>query len=160
MIDEKKEAALLMRVKELLAPVPAAEHFVVRWTEYVHLIDDIIDGDVELDANVLLKLTAWAAEIFSSEYYHQFRQFLYPVVILTNNTYGDSVQWEHSDEAWKRRHADALRHTGYDMFFIIVMIHCGYEKMREISIEFREYSHLKHLKDYSEDPQKDNETDK
>ena len=138
------------RIKEILSPDPTALPFLMKWTDYVHLIDDMQDGDSPVNLGLL---TGMANDLFSMPFYKSHEPCLWSVVQLTNNTFYDSVAWESAPEKWKRVHAGCLRHTGYDMFFIVVNIVAGYAAMREISLTFREYSHLKHLKDEAFSPE-------
>lgn len=139
---------LLKEICSLLEPYPDAAEFVLRYRDYIHGVDDIVDGDIT-NAEDILKVTALASEIFSSDFYVNHRQFLYPLEIMINNTYADAVEWERSNVEWKERDAMVLRHTGIDMFLFVIRLMCGREAMRKISSKFREQCHEYHMtKDY------------
>lgn len=133
-------------IEELLAPEPGAIEFVKEFTNYVHLADDIIDSNHK-DKSTILKAFSSGERLFSSDFYHKYRLLLYPVLVVCHNNYRDSVLWESSPVEWKRRHADTLRHSGLDVFFMVIFIVAGDEALQKISPLFREYTTLKHLND-------------
>jgi len=139
---------LQKKIEQLLAPHPEAWEFVLKYNEYCHAVDDIIDDEKKrADNEFILKAFQLAADVYSTPFYRRHVDVLRPIEFMVNNTYADSVKWEKSAETWKRRDAQAIRHVGIDMFFIVVAITYGRETMRELSDEMRTYSHLKHMKE-------------
>lgn len=126
---------------------PLVKEWIELYTIMVHLVDDIIDEPP--NPEVVLKAFSAARLVFSHPVYIQFKTQLNIVDELVNTTYGDSVEWEKSEEAWKRSHADVLRHSGYNMFFAVIYLTCGRDALREVSKSFREFSHFKHLHDFT-----------
>ena len=147
------DKVLQKRIEEILAPHPEAMEFVLRYWQYCHAVDDIID-DPECRQNNEKILASYqlAADVFSCPFYRENVATLRPVEFMVNNTYADSVIWENpNNERWKQRDSQALRHVGIDMFLITVSICCDRETMRKISSEMRTYSHLKHMKEEGKD---------
>lgn len=140
----QNDAKLLARLQEILHPQPDAVKFFLAWNEYCHYIDDLVDGDIERTPESILKMGAMAAAIYSSNFYHRYYTQLYPVVLMITNEYGDSVKWERSNEEWKHRQADTLRHCGNNMLMVIVGIVGGYDAMREVSEMIRTTSYTQH----------------
>lgn len=134
----------MLEIYKLLKDHPDACNFVSDYRNYIHGIDDIIDGDL-LGSEGILHIFHLASKIFSSDFYHQYRQYLFPIEILINNTYADSCLWEKSGVNWKHRDSGVLRHTGIDMFLFVVYIVAGRQKMREISEKFRSQCHEFHM---------------
>lgn len=128
----------------VLKNYPEACEFVNNYRDYIHGIDDIVDGDIK-DSESILRIFSLGSRLFSSDFYHRYRQYLYPIEVLINNTYADSCLWEKDDINWKRRDAGVLRHTGIDMFLFVVFIIAGRDKMREISEKFRTQCHEFHM---------------
>lgn len=137
---------LLEEVKEIFKPFPLASKFICDYTLYIHMIDDIIDEPIK-DPELILKAQSLANEIYSNIFYQQNTAMLSMVEALINNDYADSVLWEKSVSSWQQSHADVLRHSGYHMFFAVVILLAGRDKLREISARFRTFSHRKHLYD-------------
>jgi len=142
----EKEASELF--EDLFGKHPVARKFVLDYTRYVHMIDDWIDEDK--NANHVLKTSAYALVVYTNPFFVQNAAVLGPIMLLVNNEYADSVEWENSGEDWKVKHADVLRHCGYNIFLASVLLIHGYDRMREISIHFRERSHTMHLHDLIE----------
>ena len=140
-----EECRLQEELKAIFKPFPWASKFVLDYTCYVHLIDDIIDEPK--DSERTLQAFALANIIYSNPFYQQNCVALSVVEALINNDYADSVAWEKSEVDWQKKHADVLRHSGYHMFFAVVLLLAGRDKLREISARFRAYSHEVHLYD-------------
>lgn len=135
----------MTKIKTLLEPYPEVLHFVNQYKNYIHFIDDLVDKpETRTPANIL-KLTSDASILFSSDVWQQHCNRLLIIEQLINNTYADSVSWENSALQWQRVDSNVLRHAGIDMFFALILIYCGYDKLREISAEFRTNCHSLHM---------------
>lgn len=145
---DKVNIETLQRINEILTPNPGALHFIQLYNDYVHRVDDFIDDEKCRNPEVLMELLAQAIDITTTKFYRDNFTFLYPVFLMTNNTYCDSLVWE-GEKDWRRVHCDSLRHTGYDMLFMVVWLVGGRKALREISEKFRHYSHNKHLQDFN-----------
>lgn len=146
-MDTREQQLLTNDIREIFNSHPAATQFVLMWTDYVHYIDDLVDGDVELNPENIIGLAAKAITIHSTEFFRQYAHILSVVELLINSAYADSVVWEKSTEEWKKIASDTIRHEGLNMFFTVVMIIAGRDKMRSISARMREYTHFKHIND-------------
>lgn len=110
--------------------------FLLLWRDYVHAIDDIIDGDKE-GPEIILCTFAAAATLYSHPFYLRNLLALRQIVYNCTNAYADSVAWEKSPEEWRRQFADHYRHFGAEMVLAVGAIVGGYEHMRSISPELR-----------------------
>lgn len=149
-MNTQEHGELLKEINETLLQYDEgkdAVQYIKDYNKYCHLIDDIIDSDENREQ--VLTAQALHLHMQANPFYQRYSVALRAVEIMVNNTYADSVKWEKSEEQWKRTHADVLRHRGYDMFFIVFYIVCGYEALRSVSSRFREFSHWKHLGDIS-----------
>lgn len=145
-MKEKVNEKLMQQICELLAPYPEAIMFVVEYRNYIHMIDDIIDFEIRPSPEMILKAFAKASEVFSTPFWLKYGNLLCMVERMINNTYADSVEWENTEAPmWKASDAGVLRHAGIDMFFAVVDLMCGRDKLREISAKFREQAHLMHM---------------
>jgi hypothetical protein len=144
---DSNDKQLLADVNEILSIEPGACEFVLQYQDYVHMIDDIIDDKIT-DPDTILLAFGKSRALFSNVFYQKYIQQLSLLELLINNEYADVVEWEQSSEEWKRRHADALRHCGYNMLFACIAICGGPEVLRKVSGRFRENAHQIHLKDY------------
>lgn len=142
--DEQEEIKNKMRA--ILSKHPTVARFLLDYNDYVHLIDDLVDGDIKVDAASILKLTNLSCAVFSNQFYSQYGHILQVVEFLINNTYGDSVIWEKSAD-WKLQHADVLRHSALDMTMAVLRILTDYDTVRELSPILREYCYSAHLND-------------
>jgi len=131
------------KFKTLLASYPDALQFILEWVEYINMIDDIIDDPLKRSSNeYVLRTFLKAADVYSLPFYRAHAQVLWPLVTVITNTYMDVVKWERSASSLKNSHADALRHTGYDMIFMVIRLTLGVIKLREVSEDLRFYAHF------------------
>ena len=136
------DPALIEELSSLLANHPDAKEYILLYSAYVHRIDDIIDEpDKWRDPEFVLQTFQLAADVFSCDFYHKYRNILRPTEFLINNTYADSIIWERSSVEWKRKEADVIRHTAIDMLFLVVAITLGRDAVRKISEKYRTYAH-------------------
>lgn len=113
-----------------------AMDFLLKWRQYVHAIDDIIDGD-RSGPEFILSTFASAATLYSHPFYLRNITALRQLVYNCTNAYTDSVNWEKSATEWQRQFADHYRHFGAEMVLAVAGIVGGYEHMRSISPELR-----------------------
>lgn len=139
------EVSLLEELKELFKDRPLAFSFLCFYLDYVHMVDDLVDEPKNTE--LIRQCSKQAAVVFNCDYWKQHSNALYLIDRITHNTYFDAVIWEHAEEEWKRRDARALNHCGYNMLFAVILIEFGEQKLQDVSLKFREYSHLKHLGD-------------
>lgn len=132
---------LMTRLQQELEPYPETLEFVTGYRNYVHAIDDLIDGPNRPTAEEILKVSAMASVLFSTAFWLRHSNLLVVTEQLVNNTYADSVMWENSALANQRIAADTLRHAGLDMFYAAILITLGRDKLRELSPLFREQCH-------------------
>lgn len=141
---------LLTEIESILAKNQEAARFVVAYGEYIEMIDDCVDEpkDVEL----LNKMTATAQLLFSSNYWRRNADYLGLIEQTIHTVYFNVVEWEQSDEAWKRRDAKALSHVGYFMLFAILLLETRDPKLvQRLSLKFMERAHLMHIQDLSQE---------
>lgn len=112
--------------------------FMLSFHAYCHLIDDVVDGDVERSDENLFKILMHANALYSTPFYLSNAWRLQPVIASITSTYADSVAWEKSDVKWKRDVADIIRMCGNDMITTIAWIVGGWPHMRSISLRLRE----------------------
>lgn len=142
---DKIHIQLLEEINLMLKDYPLALDFIIKYNQYVHDIDDIVDES--LDKHFIVRTFGKSCEIFSHPFWLKNSEFLQVTEALINNDYADSLIWEESLEEWKIRDGKCLSHSGYRMFFAVLYVCLGYDAMRSVSIRFREFSHLKHLND-------------
>jgi len=121
--------------------VDAAE-FLTGWHIYCHLIDDIVDGDTPFTNERFLEVLMLANKVYSLPFYRTYAPMLSSVVAMVTNTYADSVEWEKSDEEYKRKVADVIRQCGNEMIYAVANICGGHTLMRKISLRLREAAYL------------------
>lgn len=125
---------------------PESAMFITMYSEYVHVVDDLVDEPkcVEL----VDKVTTLATQLFSSNYWTRNSQQLVLVEQLIHVFYFASVEWETSNEPWKRRDAKAMSHIGYSMLFAVMLLETkNLELVKKMAIQFMESCHLNHLND-------------
>ena len=146
-MDPRETQLLFNEISEIFSNFPDARDYVIKHNNYVHFIDDIIDGDVTNNPDNILKLMHMACDLHSMPFHRQYGHVLFMLDTVINNSYADSVKWEKSEEDWKKKASDVIRHEALNTFFAVVFIIAGYDKMRKISSRMREFTHFRHLND-------------
>lgn len=113
----------------------AMDFLATHWLQYVHEIDDLIDGSPEPEA--ILSTFAKAALLYSHPFYLANLASLRTVALICTSTYADSVAWEKDADTWKQEWADHNRHVGMDMVIAVALICGGYDHARTVSQELR-----------------------
>lgn len=124
---------------------PEAIEWLSMWSPYVHGIDDVEDGPTTSDFRI--KLHGQALELFTHPFFLKNLDRLKQVVINCNNAYADVVDWEKSDQKWKKEFADHYRHFGVEVVLTVASICAGRnwpDHLRSISAEFRTTCWVEH----------------
>lgn len=131
------DTQLMTELARDLEQHPETLEFITLYRNYVHAIDDLIDGSNRPTSEEILKVTAMASNLFSTAFWLKHSSLLILTEQLVNNTYADSVFWESASFKEHRVAADTLRHAGLDMFYAAILITLGRDKLREYSLRFR-----------------------
>jgi hypothetical protein len=122
-----------------------AMNFLVVWQEYVHEIDDIVDGD-RPDSGDICATFAKAIVVYTHPFWlkhiSEFRQLALNITLA----YADSAEWERGTVEWKKQWADHNRHVGMELVLAVAMVCGGYDHARGISKEQREICYHEHHK--------------
>lgn len=118
-----------------------ASSFLKLWSQYVHDIDDLVDGDVTTKESQI-RSYALACVVLTHPFFIKHVDRLRDVVLLITNDYADSVAWEGSKEEWQRRFSDVLRHSGATMVREVMLLVGGYDHLRLNSALFHAICHL------------------
>lgn len=145
MIDKIKEDSLKKELEKLFEGHEQALLFVRMYANYCELIDDMVDEQKSIES--VHKVTQYAAVLFNCDYWKKWGHALYLVDRINHHTYFDAVEWEKSDEEWKRRDARVLSHCGYNMLFAVILIEFNEAILDKISLRFRTHAHENHIKD-------------
>lgn len=143
--DNFSDKELLQDLCVLFEGKQDAIHFLHLYGEYCELMDDLVDE--EKNVGSIEKAGRIRMEISSHPYWLLRREQLKVVECLIHNQYFDMVEWEQSDEEWKRRDARALNHCAYLMLFSVILIEFGYDTLKKLSLRFRNHAHSRHLED-------------
>lgn len=130
-------------VEAELEVYPEALDFIKLYGAYCHALDDIID-EKNCDSEFVLSVAALGMRVYSSKFYHENINWLYPVILIIHNTYADSCLMEHSPIKWKREFGDAYRCCGNEIILAVLHHYKGYETMRKYSMRIREDSYRRH----------------
>lgn len=121
-----------------------AQEFIGLWGQYLRAVDNLIDGDAPWTAENVLNCFACGAAMYSHPFYQSNKASLQMVILVTTNTYADSVKWEKSPELWKRQWADVLRHADGNVMSAVTLICSGWPTLRSISAPFMAAAYIGH----------------
>lgn len=119
-----------------------AQAFLVAWLRWIHLIDDITDGDLPPQHTV--RVARWSCDLFCCPFFQRYSQCLMPSIQLMACAFEDSLDLASSPYPHERTIADVIRHTGGDMIRLVAFITGGYELMRTISVPLRKICYADH----------------
>lgn len=140
---EQIEAEVKQLVESYLGVDSDALNFLKAYCRYCHKIDDTID-EKNYTSEHVLETSDLACQVFNCNFFRQYAAQLYLVDRLINIDYADSVIWEQSKIEWQRNQADVLRNAANHMTFAVILIVCGREALRDVSMKIRTHSHLRH----------------
>lgn len=142
----RNQQEFINKAKELLGHNPEALEFVCIHNEFVHAVDDIVDEDLSPRQIVHKFLKVW--QYYNHPYYLKHAGHGLSAMSFMNHVdYENSVEWEHSNEDWKKIAAATLRHTSISTLFLVIALECGVEAANKFASEFREHTFLAHLND-------------
>lgn len=139
MITDKQ----MIDLKVLCKEQPEAMEFVILWTNYCHMVDDIVDGD-KLSSEHVIETFAKAVEVFSCPFYLRNIMALRQLTLNIAIAYNDSVKWEVSPTTWQKNQADVYRSFGSEMWIAVATIVGGYEHARNVSAKIRTDCYTEH----------------
>jgi hypothetical protein len=114
--------------------------FVETFATRAHDLDDLIDGDKQVNDEDLIKAEMdWMVALSSNQFYKAHQSFLMPLLIMACNTWLDANKWEKDDDPVKRTHSDVLKSQYHEVIFAVVYLCGGWNAMREFTKLHREY---------------------
>ena len=104
------------------------------------VVDDLIDGDKEVTkADIIRTLYTALVDLPSNPFFKSYSEYLVPVIETGINAWLDANELEKSHDKRDRMFAYVLRDQYMDVLFMCLTITRGRAKMREISLEVREF---------------------
>lgn len=140
-IDQK----LVEEYQQMFVGHEEAWDFIKLSNAYFEIVDDLIDEPKDIER--IKRCTALAGLFYNHSYWIKHRTTLWIVERLIRCQYLDSVEWEKSEEQWKREHAKVLSHPSVNLVFTIILIEFGQDVLDNFSARFRENAHRLHLGD-------------
>lgn len=131
---------LLDELNQMLSVEPSAIKFIQAYSNYCHLVDDIVDEKF-CSSEFVTSVTQAASDVFNSNFwlkYNNGNYNLYIIDALINNDYADSNLWLNSDLKWKHDYANLLRCSMNNMLFAVIFIVAGRDALRKVSLRIRE----------------------
>lgn len=113
-----------------------AMEWLTLWRQYVHAIDDIVDGDTP-GTEPLLASYALAISVYTHPFFLKNISGLRQIALNCTNAYADAELFKKGEPAWQREFADHYRHFGAEMVLAVASICGGYAHMRSLSAELR-----------------------
>lgn len=124
-----------------------AMDFISLWYTWCHFLDDLVDtmedGRPTMSKEIMIQGFLTSALLYSCPFYRKHSDLLLGCVILTTNSYADSVSWERSPIDHRRNIGNILRTCGNEMFYLVACITGGISKMRTLSPRIRETDFLR-----------------
>lgn len=126
-------------VSRICAGNTEAEDWMQSMRLFVHLIDDIIDEDLDPQhkqrgAERLCQMGALALHLYTHDFFRKNQGALHGAMLNATMDYANSVAWEDL-EGWRGEASDWLRHGSIRVVALIAAICGGYRHARPFSEE-------------------------
>lgn len=122
-----------------------AADFLMAFQSKAHLLDDVIDCDVERTedehANVELN---WMFVLARNPFFQTHAEKILPVLALGMNAWQDSNVLRKSVRKRDRIMADVVKGVYHEVLWLVALICGGYEHMRAMSTKYRSYDFEEH----------------
>lgn len=125
-----------------------AEAFLLSYLQFCHLIDDIVDKDVEVDDKRLVQellgfleqctLNPWASANFA---------LLWPLITCAAYSWLDSNRWAKTGTDLQKQSVDTLKGQYHEVFWFTANLCGGREHQQNITSRFRQYDYEQQTKD-------------
>lgn len=116
--------------------------FITAFCTLCHAVDDLIDDEASRSSHkFILKTFALAMDVYSSRFYQNHLVELYPIVSTIHDQYSTCVEYEHSNELWKKDYANQIRLCQSMLPIYIIKMLLGYDASREFSLTLVEYAY-------------------
>lgn len=132
----KNEALTVANGNELAAD------FVYAFVGYCHLLDDIIDKDKPVDDERLIRENIVFLEaVIVNPWARERMTLFWPLLVTSFNAWLDSNKWEKEGTLDQQRDADVVKGIYHEIVFWVAYLTGGWEHLRKVSSENREYDH-------------------
>ena len=101
--------------------------------------DDLIDKDEVTDKDINYAFDACFIHLPRNPFYMKFRHMLEPLIIMSVNAYHDSETLVKRDDESSRMMSFYIRNIGLELVPMIAFCIGGYDHMRKISMEARDF---------------------
>jgi hypothetical protein len=137
-------------LQQVLPNNPSAVAFCETVFQISQVLDDLIDGDGQLDQGTVIQ-AFWRAlvDLPENAFYRQHEPFLRPQLAVALQDWTDSVTLERSGDEHDRNLAFVLRDQLTGIVVQCTRLVGGYEFMRQVGPTIRRYFHDERLADYA-----------
>lgn len=113
-------------------------------TTYMHLFDDVVDGDLKLTAANLVKVNNIFARLLTCNFFIANKAILLAQLLLIGECYAAAEEYKTSGFEKRREWSNYMRHCGNDFIRAVALLCGGEAGLIYVSRKLREYS----LKDH------------
>lgn len=126
-----------------------AVNFVLQMAEVAEVWDDLIDGDEVPTDRLHGAFVTAMFDITGNPFFCQHSVYLRPLMMAGINAWLDSVELEKRKDQWSTVWAYALRDFYMELVPACALLLGGFEHMRRVSIEAREFFQAETLEEYA-----------
>jgi hypothetical protein len=129
-------------LKEVVKGNVQAFDFLCTYVTYCHLMDDIVDdpGSVS-DKRLVAEQLAFLQQVILNPWVQQHIGLLWPMIVMSANTWLDANRWEKSNDATQRFSVDVLKGQYHEVAWFTAYLCGGLEHMQEMTSKYREYDY-------------------
>jgi len=114
--------------------------FIERMGEAIEFTDDLVDGDVEISAErVVRNMMALMITLPNNDFFIRNRTYLTPILIHTASAWLDSEELKDSEDERHKMLAFHLRNLSLELYHATAFLVGGWEHLRKIGVDMRTF---------------------
>lgn len=115
-----------------------AAAFCMALRHFLHLIDDLVDGDREHSQEEIAKtLAGFFTAVAANPFWLSFSARLCPIIVQGIRAWVDADEWAASGLKWKAIASDIFKSYYHEVFYQVAFLTGGWEHMATITKKFR-----------------------
>lgn len=119
-----------------------AASFLVSFVGFCHMFDDVVDKDVPVDDERLVRDSlAFIENLILNQFVQTNKVVLWPLIVCGFNAWLDANKWAKSGTAVQKRDVDVLKGTYHEVCYFTARLCGGLEHMRSLTPVHRSYDH-------------------
>jgi hypothetical protein len=132
--------SLVSAVEEIVCGDASARQFVWAYYAFIHVIDDLFDRDVPLDAGtVALAFINYTETVAANPFFQAHRDFLLGLMRAGVLAWADSEEWRARPDVREKLAAEVIKSSYQEVLWAVAGLCGGLVHQRVMTSKYREY---------------------